>query len=91
MFIALNADFEGACSTGPFKDEDKQIDPLVEQLVQWFPGQKNIAMINKVLTAGVLCLIVENIQQLPPAAARLFLNRQFMTTEEMKALSKTCR
>lgn len=36
------------------RHEDTQIDPLVEQLVQWFPGQKNIAMINKVLIEEVL-------------------------------------
>jgi hypothetical protein len=46
---------------------------------------------HKVLIEEVLYLIVENIQQLPPVATRSFLNQQFMTTEEMKALSKTCR
>jgi hypothetical protein len=48
------------------------------------------AMISKVLIEGVLCLIVENIQQLGPAAARSFLERQLMMTAERGALAKTC-
>lgn len=86
------SNFQNTLSTGPFKNDDAQIEPLSDVLCEWFPGRAHFKLINDVLLEEALVLIVQKIISVSAADARTFIeDRQWMTSRERSALAKTCR
>ena len=82
--------FTNSPSTGPFKDEDKQVEPVADVLHEWFPGRENFQLVNGVLLEEALRLIVMNINGMDADAAKDFMERkQWMTSQERSALAKS--
>lgn len=86
------SNFQNTPSTGPFKDEDKQIEPLIDVLGEWFPGRDHFKLCGEVLLEEALLLIVQNFNHCSEAEARTFIeDKQWMTSRERGALGQTCR
>ena len=84
--------FQNTPSTGPFKDEDKQIEPLIDVLGEWFPGRDHFKLRGEVLLEEALLLVVQKIKNVSADEARTFIeDRQWMTSRERRALGQTCR
>ena len=84
------ARFKNSISTGPFKDEEEQVEPVVDVLREWFPGREHFTLVDEVLLEEALRLVVMKINDVDADAAKAFMERkQWLTSQERRALAKS--
>ena len=77
-------------ATGPFNDEEEQIDPVLEVLRGWYPGRKHFVLVDEVLLQEALVLIVMRQTGMDAEGAWSFLlDRRWITTSEIETAKRT--